>query len=50
MLDSIYPMTLKVLQNHIFDVKTLRCCHLLGSVIMDVITLRCKICKPLVVY
>ena len=38
MLDSIYHMTLKLLENHIFGVKTSRMCHLLRNVIMDVIT------------
>ena len=38
MLDSIYHMTLKLLKNHIFAVKTSKCCHLLQSIIMDVIT------------
>ena len=37
MLDSIYHMTLKLLKNRIFDVKTSRFCHLLRNVIMDVI-------------
>ena len=49
MLDSIYHMTLKLLKNHIFGIKTSRFCHLLGNVIMDVITFP-KISKPLVVY
>ena len=40
MLDSIYHMTLKLLKNHIFDVKNSRFCHLLCNVIMDVTTLR----------
>ena len=39
MLDSIYHMTFKLLENHIFGVKTSRMCHLLRNVIMDVITL-----------
>ena len=38
MLDSIYHRTLKLLKNHIFDVKTSIFCHLLRKVIMDVIT------------
>ena len=38
MLDSIYHMTLKLLQNHIFVVKTTMFCHLVRNVIMDVIT------------
>ena len=39
MLDSIYYMTLKLLKNHIFCMKTSIFCHLLrnGNVIMDVI-------------
>ena len=40
MLDSIYHMTLKILYNHIFGVKTLMFCHPLRNVIMDVITKR----------
>ena len=40
MLDSIYHMTLILLKNHIFGVKTSKFCHLLYNVIMDVITLR----------
>ena len=40
MLDSIYHMTLKLLKNHIFGVKTSSFCHLLRNVIMDFITLR----------
>ena len=40
MLDSIYHMPLKLFQTRIFGVKTLRFCHLLRNVIMDVITLR----------
>ena len=35
MLDSIYHMTLKLLQNRIFGIKTSRFCHLLRNVIMD---------------
>ena len=38
MLVSIYHMTLKLIKNHIFGVKTSRFCHLLSNVIMDVIT------------
>ena len=38
MLDSIYQMTLTLIKNHIFGVKTSRFCHLLCSVIMDAIT------------
>ena len=37
MLDSIYHMTLKLIKNRIFDVQRSRICHLLRSVIMDVI-------------
>ena len=44
MLDSFYHMTLKLLKNCIFDMNTLRFCHL----IMDVITSRYYIYKPLV--
>ena len=36
MLDSIYHKTLKLIKNHIFDVKTSRFCHLLLNIIMDV--------------
>ena len=39
MLDSIYHMTLKLLEYHIFGVKSSRFYHLLCNVIMDVITL-----------
>ena len=45
MLDSIYHMTLKLIKNHIFGVKTSRFCHLLCNIKMNVI-----IYKPLVVY
>ena len=45
MLDSTYHMTLKL-----FVVKLSICCHLFRNIIMDVITLRYQICKPLVVY
>ena len=38
MLDSIYHMTLKLLKNRIFGVKTSTFCHILRSVIMDLIT------------
>ena len=37
--EHVYNMSLNVLQNHIVGVKTLSLCHLLRSVIMDVITL-----------
>ena len=39
MLDSIYPMTLKSFLSPIFGVKTLRFCHYVPNVVMDVITL-----------
>ena len=39
MLDSIYRMTLRLLKNHIFGVKTSRFRHCLSNVIMDVIML-----------
>ena len=48
MLDSIYHMTLTLPK--IFGVKTSRFCGLLHKVKMNVITLRYKICKPLMVY
>ena len=38
MLDSIYHMTLKLIKNHIFGVKMSRFFHLLGNIIMDIIT------------
>ena len=37
MLDFIYHMTLKLIKNLVFGVKTSRFCHLLRNVIMDVI-------------
>ena len=37
MLDSIYQMTLKILKNCIFGVKTSRLSLILRNVIMDVI-------------
>ena len=40
MLDSIYPMALKLLIDRIFGVKMSRFCHLLRNVIMDVFTKR----------
>ena len=46
MLDSINHMTLKLLKNRIFGVKTSIFCYLSRNVIMDVITLRYQICKP----
>ena len=49
MLASIYHMTLKILNYHIFGVKKSRFCHILRNVLMDVIT-NALICKPLVVY
>ena len=50
MLDSIYYMTLKLLQNCLVGVKTSIFCHLLHNVSIDVITSHYEICKPLVVY
>ena len=47
---SIYHMTLKKFGIGFLCVKMSRFYHLLCNVIMDVITLRFKICKPLVVY
>ena len=38
MLDSIYHMTLKLFKNCIFGVKMAGFCHLLGNIIMDIIT------------
>ena len=38
MLDCIYHMTLKLIKNRIFGVKTSRFCHILRSVLMDVIS------------
>ena len=38
MLDSIYQMTLKILKNCIFGLKTSRFSLILNNVIMDVIT------------
>ena len=40
MLDSIYHMTLKLIKNHIFGMKTSRFCQLLCNIIIGVITLR----------
>ena len=37
MLDSIYHMTLKLIENHILGVKTLIFCHILCNFIMYVI-------------
>ena len=45
MLDSIYHMTLKLIKNYIFGVKTSRCCNLERSIIimiMGVITIATK--------
>ena len=50
MLDSMYYMTLKLLKNHSFGVKTSTIFHLFRNVIMEIIMLRYQICKPLVVY
>ena len=49
MLYPIYHITLNLLKNHIFGVKKSRLCHLLCSVIINIITQRDYICKPLVV-
>ena len=38
MLDSIYHMTLTLLWNLIFAVKTLQFCHYVRNVVMDAIT------------
>ena len=37
-IDSIYHRTSKLLRNHIFGEKTLRFCHLLRNIMMDIIT------------
>ena len=43
--------SLKFLLNfEVFCVKTSRVCHFFCSVLINVIALRCQICKPLVVY
>ena len=47
MIDSIYHMTLKLIKNLIFGVKTSRFFYFLRNVIMEV---RYEICKPLAVY
>ena len=39
LLDSFYHMSLKLIKNPIFGVKTSRFCHLLRNLIMDVIGL-----------
>ena len=49
MLDSFYHMISKLPKNHIFDVRTSIFCHLKRNIIIDVITLRYLICKPLVI-
>ena len=52
MLDSIYHITVKILNNYMFGVKTSKLSltlHVLRNVVMDVITFP-EICKPLVVY
>ena len=38
MIDSIFHRTPKSLKNHNFGMKMSRFCHLLGNIIMDVIT------------
>ena len=50
MLDSFYHMTLELLKNRLFGMKTSRFWQLLSSLKMYLITLHYKICKPLVVY
>ena len=50
MVDSIYHMALKFIESRIFGVKTSRFCHILGNLIMNVITYLYEICLPLVVY
>ena len=40
MLYSIYHMTLKILNNHNYGVKTSRFWHLLFNIILNVVTLR----------
>ena len=51
MLDSFYPMTMMTLklltESRSFGTKTSRFCHLFRNVVVDVITLRYQICKPL---
>ena len=47
MLDSIYHMTLRFIKTHIFWREKSIFCHLSRNVIMDVITQRYKIYKPL---
>ena len=49
MLELIDHMTLKLIKNHIFGMKTSRFCHLSLNIIMNVITFP-NICKPLVVF
>ena len=46
-LDSIYHMILKLLKIRFFGVKTSRVCNFVLNVIMDVITIRYLVCKPL---
>ena len=38
MLDSIYHIGLTLFSNHIFGVKTLKICHYICNIVMDVIT------------
>ena len=38
MIDSIDRMTLKLLLNHIFGVKTSRFCHYVCNIVMDIMT------------
>ena len=52
--DSIYHLTLKLLENHIFGVKTSNFSHYVHSIVMDIITIVLLMlqnaCKTLVVY
>ena len=50
MLDSIYQHGTNITKESLFGVKTSRFCSLLHKVQMNVIALRYKICKSLVVY
>ena len=44
MLDSIYHMTLKLIENRFLAFQTSKFCHLLRNIMMDVITSRYEIC------
>ena len=50
MLDSIDHVTLRLLKNCIFGIKTSKFCHLLRNVIIDFIASTYEICRPLDVY